>query len=84
MSNKFYDVMKWIVLVGMHGLNYLWTELADVWNFPYAVEISKTISIVAGALGIWLGISSVKYWIKNKEKESEIEAETKELENEEL
>lgn len=84
MSNKFYDVMKWIVLVGMHGLNFLWTELADVWKFPFSVEISKTISIVAGALGIWLGISSVKYGIKNKNSETEIEKKIDEIENERL
>lgn len=65
MPNKVYDVLKWVACVGLHGLNYLWTELADVWDFPYAVQISKTISIVAVALGIWLGVSSVKYAIKN-------------------
>lgn len=76
MSNKVYDVLKWIVLVGFYALNYLWTELAEVWSFPYAVEIGKTITIVGGTLGIIIGVSSVKYNLKVKaEKSSEIETE---------
>ena len=66
MSNKVYDVLKWIVLVGFYALNYLWTELAEVWSFPYAVEIGKTIAIIGGTLGIIIGVSSVKYNAKRK------------------
>ena len=60
-NSKVYDVLKWIALVGFYALNYLWVELADVWSFPYATEIGKTISIVGVALGIDLGISGIKY-----------------------
>lgn len=84
MSNKLYDVLKWITCIGLHGLNYLWSELAEVWSLPYANEISRTISIVAVTLGIWLGVSSVKYWIKNKNSETEIEKKIDEIENERL
>ena len=69
-NNKVYDVLKWIVCIGLHGLNYLWSELASVWGFPYAAEISRSISIIAVALGIWLGISSVKYNLTMKEEEN--------------
>ena len=67
MSNKVYDVLKWIAMVGCYGLNYLWTELAETWDLPYSVEIGKTIMIVGGTLGIWLGISSIKYKMKQKD-----------------
>lgn len=60
-NSKVYDVLKWIALVGFYALNYLWVELADVWGFPYATEIGKTISIIGVALGIVLGISGIKY-----------------------
>ena len=58
---KVYDVLKWIALVGCYALNYLWVELAEVWGFPYAVQIGKTISIVGVFIGILIGVSGVKY-----------------------
>lgn len=67
MPSKLYDVLKWVAMVGCYGLNYLWTELAEVWGFPYAMQISKTIMVVGGALGIFLGISSIKYHLKQKD-----------------
>lgn len=72
-NSKVYDVLKWIALVGLHAVNYAWVELADVWGFPYAVQIGKTISIIGGALGILLGVSSIKYHLtKNAENNDEI------------
>ena len=65
MSNKLYDVLKWISCVGCYFLWYLWTELAKVWGFPYATEIGKTIVIIGGSIGILIGISSIKYKIEN-------------------
>lgn len=79
MSNKVYDVLKWITLVGLYALNYLWTELAEVWSFPYAVEISKTITIIGGTLGIILGVSSVKYNLKMKAQNQNIGEENSEI-----
>ena len=75
-NSKVYDVLKWLALVGFYALNYLWTELAEVWGFPYAVEIGKTITIIGGTLGILLGISAIKYNLaKNAETATEKEDE---------
>lgn len=65
MSNKLYDVLKWIACVGCYAAWYFWTELAKVWDFPYAEEIGKTIIIIGGTIGILIGISSIKYKIEN-------------------
>lgn len=71
-NSKVYDALKWIALVGLHAVNYAWVELADVWGFPYAVQIGKTISIIGGFLGILLGVSSIKYNLtKNAESKDE-------------
>jgi hypothetical protein len=70
-NSKVYDVLKWIALVGIYALNYLWVELAAVWGFPYATEIGKTISIIGVALGIILGISGIKYNASLKAKDKE-------------
>lgn len=60
-NSKVYDVLKWIALVGCYALNYLWVELAEVWGFPYAVQIGKTISIIGVFIGILIGVSGIKY-----------------------
>ena len=72
MSNKVYDVLKWIDGVLIYAILYAWTELARVWDFPYSTQIGQTITIVGGALGILLGVSSLKYNLKLKaEKQTE-------------
>lgn len=62
MSNKTYDILKWIVMVGLYGLNVLYTNLADIWDLPYATQIPDTLNTVGLVLGIWLGISSSQYY----------------------
>lgn len=61
MSNKVYDILKWIVIVVLPACATLYVLLANTWGFPYADEISATITGVTTFLGVILGISSVKY-----------------------
>lgn len=65
MSNKAYDVLKWVAIVGLYGLSTLVAGLGEIWGIPYTNEIVKTINLIGTVLGIWLGISSYNY---NKEK----------------
>jgi len=64
MSNKVYDVLKWIALILLPALATLYFALAKIWGFPYAAEIVGTISAVDAFLGALLGISTANY---NKE-----------------
>lgn len=66
MSNKMYDVLKWIAMVCLPAVATLYFALAGIWGFPYAEEIVGTITAVDTFLGVLLGISSAKY---NKAKE---------------
>ena len=61
MSNKTYDILKWIALVLLPAVATLYLGLAKIWNFPYPTEISGTIMLVDTFLGTLLGISSIKY-----------------------
>ena len=65
MSNKVYDVLKWIALVVLPAIAVLYSSLAGIWGFPYAEEIVGTITAVDTFLGVLLGISSAQY---NKKK----------------
>lgn len=64
MSNKTYDVLKWVVMVCLPALTTLWLTLASIWGFPYAEPIGATLGAITVFLGALLGISSAKYQIK--------------------
>lgn len=61
MSNKVYDVLKWIAQILLPALGTLYFALAGIWNFPYAEAIVGTITAVDTFLGIILGISTIQY-----------------------
>lgn len=61
MSNKVYDVLKYIAQIVLPALATLYFALAKIWNFPYGAEIVGTISAVDAFLGALLQISTNKY-----------------------
>ena len=65
MSNKVYDVLKWIAMVVLPAIGTLYFALASIWGIPYAEEIVGTITAVDTFLGVLLGISSAQYSKKN-------------------
>jgi hypothetical protein len=65
MSNKTYDILKWIAQILLPAAGTLYFALAGIWNFPYGEEIVGTISAIDAFLGCILGISSISY-NKNK------------------
>lgn len=67
MSNKVYDILKWIAMVVLPAVATLYFALAGIWGFPYGEEIVGTITAIDTFLGVILGISSANY--HNAEKE---------------
>lgn len=61
MSNKAYDVLKWIAQILLPALGTLYFALAGIWNFPYAEAVVGTITAVDTFLGVILGISTINY-----------------------
>lgn len=61
MSNKIYDVLKWIALYFLPAVGTLYFALAGIWNLPYGEQVVGTITAVDTFLGVILGISSVQY-----------------------
>ena len=61
LSNKAYDVLKYIALILLPALGTLYFALAKIWGFPYAAEIVGTISAIDAFLGALLKISTDKY-----------------------
>lgn len=67
-SNKTYDVLKWVSMVVLPSLGTLYFALAGIWGFPYGEQIVGTLTAVDAFLGAILGISSKNY---NKKQEEE-------------
>lgn len=67
MSDKVYDVLKWIAMYFLPAVGTLYFALAGIWNFPYGEEIVGTITAVDTFLGVILGIASATYNKTNKE-----------------
>ena len=51
MSNKVYDILKYIAQIVLPALGTLYFALAKIWGFPYGAEIVGTISAVDAFLG---------------------------------
>lgn len=67
MSNKIYDILKWIALIVLPAIGTLYFALAGIWNLPYGEEIVGTITATDTFLGALLGISNMGYNKANKE-----------------
>jgi hypothetical protein len=68
MSNKVYDILKWIAQILIPAIGTLYFSLAGIWNFPYPEEVVGTLTAIDTFLGVLLGISSYNY---NKKLEGE-------------
>jgi hypothetical protein len=67
MSNKVYDILKFIAQIILPAVATLYTTLADIWGLPYGEAIPLTIMALDTFLGAILMISSNQY---NKDKEA--------------
>ena len=61
MSNKLYDILKWIALYLLPALGTLYFTLSGIWGFPYGEQIVGTITALDTFLGVILGISKASY-----------------------
>lgn len=61
-SNKVYDVLKWIAQYLLPALGTLYFALSTIWNFPYGEQVVGTITAIDAFLGAILGLSSVTYY----------------------
>lgn len=64
-SNKVYDILKWIIVIVSPALITLITTLGELYGFESAV-ICGTISAITVFAGAVLQISSATYKAKNK------------------
>lgn len=61
-SNKVYDILKWIAQYLLPALGTLYFALSTIWGFPYGEQIVGTITAIDAFLGAILGLSSATYY----------------------
>lgn len=66
MSNKTYDILKYIAQIVLPAIATLYFALAGIWGFPFGEQIVGTITAIDTFLGCILKISTNNYY-KDKE-----------------
>lgn len=61
LSNKTYDILKWVAQILIPALGTLYFALSKIWGFPFATEVVGTLAAVDTFLGTILGISTSNY-----------------------
>ena len=59
LSNKAYDIIKWVAQYLLPALGALYFALSQIWGLPYGEEIVGTITAIDAFLGAILGISTI-------------------------
>lgn len=61
MSNRTYDILKFVAQIILPALGTLYFALARIWGLQLGEEIVGTITAVDAFLGAILGISTIEY-----------------------
>lgn len=62
LSNKMYDILKWVAQILLPAFAMLYLGLAKVWGLPYGDEVVATMTAFDLFLGMLLGISNAAYY----------------------
>ena len=61
LSNKTYNILKWIALVFLPAAGTLYGTLSKIWGLPNGSEVVETVVAIEFFLGALLGISTIQY-----------------------
>lgn len=61
MSDKVYDILKWVSIIVLPALSTLYATLGNIWSLPLSNEIPQTITAIGVFLGAVLMISNYNY-----------------------
>lgn len=61
MSNKLYDVLKFLAAIALPAVGTLYITLAALWGLPQPQEVAGTILAIDTFLGVLLGLQAASY-----------------------
>lgn len=65
LSDKQYDVLRYIAQIVLPALGTLYFALSSIWRLPYGEEVIGTITAIDTFLGALLGVSTAQ-WKKGR------------------
>lgn len=61
LSNKAYDILKWIALVALDAIGVCYKALSAIWRLPMGDEVLSTCAAISVLIGTLIGVSSAQY-----------------------
>lgn len=71
MSNKTYDILKWIGLITVPVITFL-TAIVNIWGIPYGDQIVATLAAADVLIGSIVAVANAQY----RRKKARIEQDT--------
>jgi len=72
MKNDIYDKLKWIAQIFLPAFSTFLFAIGKIWNLPYYIEVTSSMTAFDAFLGIVLGISSANYYKVENANEEEL------------
>lgn len=67
MSNKTYDILKYMCSIILPAIATLYVALASIWGMPYSEQIAGTIAAIVTFSNTVLAIKSANYRAEKEE-----------------
>ena len=61
LTNRAYDILKWVCLIALPALAALLTAVGEIWSVPEMPRIVMTLNAVTAFLGAMIGLSTSTY-----------------------
>lgn len=61
MSNKMYDVLKWVALIALDAIGLFYSTVAAIWGLPFGDQVLTTCTALSVLLATLIGVSSAQY-----------------------
>lgn len=71
MSNKVYNILKYVALIVLPALATLLLGLGELWGIAIMPKIAGTVTLLATFLGTILQVSTAKYWANKEQTDGE-------------
>ena len=61
LTNRAYDILKWVCLIGLPAVSVLVATLGQIWGWAGVDKIVLTINAITVFLGALIGVSTAAY-----------------------